>query len=297
VAKKDAGSKQKMNLDNSNNKENNIFKKDYKLMAIDIDGTLLDKNSQITQSTCNALQKIKEKGITITFATGRFYPDAIYFAKLLGFSCPMILLHGALIQSQDGKILKKHELPAYTVPVLVDIARKEKIPYQIFHEDWLVMEKKTKWNDVYLSFSEIKPVIVPDISEYLKNQENPFTFIFLGAQQKMVRLKKIIEEKLNDSIAIACAHPNLLEIIAPNVSKGIALKELAAMKNIPLSQTIAIGDSYNDIEMLKVAGLGVAMGNAPQEVKDVADYITKDNDNDGIAYFVSQYLARHTDES
>ncbi len=275
-------------------KSSDIFHKNYKLMAIDIDGTLLDNNSKIRKETCDALQKMKEHGITVTFATGRFYSDACYFARVLSFSCPMILLHGALIQSQEGKILKKHELPPQTVPVLVDIARKEKIPFQIFHEDWLIMEKKTKWNDVYLSFSEIKPVIVPDISEYLKKQKSPFTFIFLGAQQKMVRLKKIIEEKLNDSIAIACAHPNLLEIIAPNVSKGIALMELAAMKNIPLSQTIAIGDSYNDMEMLKAAGLGVAMGNAPQEVKDIADYITKDNDNDGIAYFVSQYLARHT---
>lgn len=280
--------------DNSKNKENYIFKKDYKLMAIDIDGTLLDKNSQITQSTCDALQKIKEKGITITFATGRFYPDAIYFAKLLGFSCPMILLHGALIQSQDGKVIRKQGLPPESIPILIEIAKKEKVPFQIFHENFLVIEKKSKWNDVYLSFSEIKPVIVPDINQYLKNHKSPFSFIYLGTEQRMAKLKKVVEDRLNNTIAIASAHPNLLEIIAPDVSKGRALKELAAMKNIPLSQTIAIGDSYNDMEVLKAAGLGVAMGNAPQEVKDIADYITKDNDNDGIAYFVSQYLARHT---
>jgi hypothetical protein len=263
-------------------------------MAIDIDGTLLDKNSQITQSTCDALQKIKEKGITITFATGRFYPDAIYFAKLLGFSCPMILLHGALIQSQDGKVIRKQGLPPESIPILIEIAKKEKVPFQIFHENFLVIEKKSKWNDVYLSFSEIKPVIVPDINQYLKNHKSPFSFIYLGTEQRMAKLKKVVEDRLNNTIAIASAHPNLLEIIAPDVSKGRALKELAAMKNIPLSQTIAIGDSYNDMEVLKAAGLGVAMGNAPQEVKDIADYITKDNDNDGIAYFVSQYLARHT---
>lgn len=283
-----------MSKDNSKNKENYIFNKDYKLMAIDIDGTLLDKNSQITQSTCDALQKIKEKGITITFATGRFYPDAIYFAKLLGFSCPMILLHGALIQSQDGKVIRKQGLPPESIPILIEIAKKEKVPFQIFHENFLVIEKKSKWNDVYLSFSEIKPVIVPDINQYLKNHKSPFSFIYLGTEQRMAKLKKVVEDRLNNTIAIASAHPNLLEIIAPDVSKGRALKELAAMKNIPLSQTIAIGDSYNDMEVLKAAGLGVAMGNAPQEVKDIADYITKDNDNDGIAYFVSQYLARHT---
>lgn len=287
------GAKMLLN-ENKEQKNSDIFRKNYQLMAIDIDGTLLDNQSKIRKATCDALQRMKEHGITVTFATGRFYPDAFYFARMLGFSCPMILLHGALIQSQDGKILKKHELPPDSVPALIDIAKKEKIPYQIFHEDWLVMEKKTKWNDIYLSFSEIKPVIVPDINEYLKNQKSPFSFIFLGNQQRLARLKRIIEEKLGDSIAIACAHPNLLEIIAPNVSKGTALQELAAMKNILLSQTIAIGDSYNDIQMLKIAGLGVAMGNAPQEVKAVADYITKDNDNDGIAYFVSKYLAHNS---
>ena len=271
-----------------------MFNKNYRLMAIDIDGTLLDNNSRIRKSTHDALQKIIEYGITVTFATGRFYPDAFYFAKTIGFSCPMILLHGALIQSQDGKIIRKHELPARIVPILVDIAKKEKVPFQIFHEDWLVMEEKTKWNDIYLSYSEVKPVIIPDINQYLENQKNPFCFIYLGNPQEMAKLKGIIEERLNGSITIACAHPNLLEIIAPNVSKGTALKELSAMKNIPLSQTIAIGDNYNDIEMLKMAGLGVAMGNAPQEVKDVADYVTKDNEQDGIAYFVSKYLARQS---
>lgn len=274
------------------NKNTDIFNKDYKLMAIDIDGTLLDKNSQIRQSTCDALQKIKNHGITVTFATGRFYPDVIYFAKMLKFSCPMILLHGALIQSQDGKIIKKQELPPKSVPVLINIAKKEKVPFQIFHENRLVMDNKTKWNDIYLNYSEIEPLIVADISQYLKNQKSPFSFIFLENEQRLDKLNKLLEDRFNDSIAIAKAHPNLLEVIAPDISKGRALKELAEMKNIPISQTIAIGDSYNDIEMLETAGLGVAMGNAPQEVKDVADYITKDNDNDGIAYFVSQFLAK-----
>lgn len=275
------------------NKNPNILSKEYQLLAIDIDGTLLNDSNQMSQKTHDALQTMKEYGITITLATGRFYPDAFYFAKLLGFSCPMILLHGALIQSQEGKIIKKQELLPETIPVLIDIAKKEKVPFQIFHEDYLVMEEKTKWNDIYLSFSEIKPVIVPDIREYIKKQKSPFAFIFLGTPQKMGRLKKIVEEKMNDSIAIACAHPNLLEIIAADASKGNALKQLAAMKNIPLSQTIAIGDSYNDIEMIKTAGLGVAMGNAPKEVKDAADCITKDNNHDGIAYFISQFLACH----
>ena len=275
------------------NKNSNILRRKYQLLAIDIDGTLLNDSSQMSQKTHNALQAMKEHGISITLATGRFYPDASYFAKLLGFSCPMILLHGALIQSQEGEIIEKQELPPKSVPILIELAKKEKVPFQIFHEDFLVMEEKTKWNDIYLSFSEIKPVIVPDIREYLEKQKSPFAFIFLGTPQKMARLKKIVEEKLNASIAIACAHPNLLEIIAPDASKGNALKQLAAMKNIPISQTIAIGDSYNDIEMIKTAGLGVAMGNAPKEVKDIADCITKDNNQDGIAYFVSQFLACH----
>lgn len=280
--------------ENKEIKKIDIFKKKYKLMAIDIDGTLLDNDSKLRKTTHDALQKIKDHGIILTFATGRFYPDASYFARLLDFSSPMILLHGALIQSQDGKIIKKHQLSPLIIPVLVDIARKEKISFQLFHKDWLVMENKTKWNDIYLRYSELKSLIVPDVNHYLKNQDSPLSFIYLGKKEEMERLQKIITERLQDSITIACAHPNLLEVVAPGISKGIALKELAAMSKIPLSQTIAIGDNYNDVEMLKMAGLGVAMGNAPQEVKDAADYITKDNENDGIAYFVSKYLALNT---
>lgn len=265
----------------------------YKLLAIDIDGTLLDDNNQITPETLNALQQVQEQGLTITLATGRLYLDSFYFAKKLNLSIPMILLHGALIQSYEGKVLVKKDLPHRIVSKLVKIAREKDVSFQVFRTDCLVMEKRTNWNDLYLKYSPNNPEInyVPDI---LQDSKNPLTqFAFLGEKSEISQLKEMIEKQLGNDVSVACVHPNLLEIVAPGVSKGNALKELAVMIDIPLSQTIAIGDNYNDIEMLKTAGLGVAMDNAPQEVKEAADFITKDNNHNGIAYFLSQLFDLH----
>ena len=269
------------------------FNTHYRLLAIDIDGTLVNDNNQVTSKTIEAIRQAQREGIRITLATGRFYPDAHYFARRIVCKCPMILIHGAVIQSFDGSIISQQILPAESIPILVELAQKEEMPYQIFQDNRFIMAKKSKWNDIYLNYSEIEPLIVPDIVQYFKKHRDIFAFTFLGTPEKLDSLSKKVKEKLNGKISIANAHPNLLEVVAPGVNKGRALNELASKLDIPMSQVIAIGDSYNDIEMIKTAGLGVAMGNAPQEVKEVASFITKDNNHDGIAHLVSHLLSHH----
>lgn len=265
----------------------------YQLLVTDIDGSLLDDRNQITPETLEALTGLQGKGFIITLATGRLYHDAFYFAKKLGLCSPMILLHGALIQSYEGNIISEKNIPPGVVSKLVSIARENNVSFQAFRTDCLILEKRTDWNDLYLKYSPSKPEIicVSDLVHYGKNRI--IQFAFLGEESKIRELKELVEKQLGDRVFIACSHPNLLEIVAPGVNKGNALKKLAEIMNIPLLHTIAIGDNYNDREMIQTAGFGVAMGNAPQEVKDVADFITRDNNHDGIAYFVSQFLSRY----
>ena len=269
--------------------------REYQLLVTDIDGTLLDDNNQVTPKTLEAFQQIKRQDIKIALATGRFFPDAHHFAKRIAFHCPMILIHGAVIQAFEGSIINQQILPIESIPVLLELAQKEEIPYQIFQNDRFIMPRKTKWNDIYLNYSEIEPLIMPDIVQYLKRHQDIFAFTFLGAPERLGSMRKKIEEKLNGSVSIASAHPNVLEVLAPGVNKGKAIKELASYLDIPLSKVIAIGDNYNDIEMIKMAGLGIAMGNAPQKVKDAATYITMDNNHDGIAHFISTLLSHQSD--
>lgn len=269
--------------------------REYQLLVTDIDGTLLNDDNQVTPKTLEAFQQIKIQGIKIALATGRFFPDAHYFAKRIACHCPMILIHGAVIQSFEGSIISQQILPIESIPVLVELAQKEEISYQIFQDDRFIMPRKNKWNDVYLNSSGIEPLIIPDIVQYLKLHQDVFAFTFLGTPERLDSMRKKIEEKFNGSISIANAHPNVLEVMAPGVNKGEAIKKLASYLDIPLSKVIAIGDNYNDIEMIKMAGLGVAMGNAPQEVKDVATYITTDNNHDGIARFISTLLSHQPD--
>ncbi|MFW6148796.1 MAG: HAD family hydrolase, partial [Atribacterota bacterium] len=111
------------------------FGKQYKLLVIDIDGTLLNDQNQITQKTIDTLQQVKHLGLTIILATGRIYSDAFYFAKYLNLFSPMILLHGALIQAYNGKILKEESLSVDIVAKLIKIAREKKASFQAFQTD------------------------------------------------------------------------------------------------------------------------------------------------------------------
>lgn len=269
---------------------NGLQSRSYRLLVLDIDGTLLDDRNQITKHTLQALQDLQEKGFSITLATGRLYRDAFYFARRLALSSPLILLHGAFIQSYEGEIMVERDLPPGIVSKLVNIARENRVSFQALCSDRLILEQRTKWNDLYLKYSPNKPeiVCVPDLARHRDDKIAQFSF--LGEGSKMLQMKELLAKQLGDTVSIACSHPNLLEVVAPGVSKGSALKELSGMMNIPLSQTIAIGDNYNDRELLQTAGLGVAMGNAPREIKEIADYITKDNNHDGIAYFAAQFM-------
>jgi len=265
--------------------------KDYRLLVLDIDGTLLDDNNIITQNTYKSLKLLKEKDILITFATGRLYNDAACFARKLDTYSPMIVLHGAQIKSCDGVTLKEVFLEPDVVVNLIDIAREKNLAFQAFQNDCLLIEKRKKWHNLYIKYSYQKPEIihVNDMNSVLKNKITQFSF--LGEKSDLIRLKKLIKNQMESKISIACSHDNLLEIVGPDVNKGNALIELADILNTPVSQVITIGDSYNDIEMIKIAGLGVAMGNAPSKVKDAADFVTKDNNHEGISYFISKFIS------
>ncbi len=264
----------------------------YQLLVLDIDGTLLDDNNQISTRTLEALKVLRKCGIIITLATGRLYHDACHLYRQLELSSPMILLHGALIQSCEGKIISEKSLSSDTVAELAKIARRKHVSFQAFTTDCLILEKKTHWNDLYLTYSPGKPEIICVSDMGQAGGDKIIQFAFLGEEAELLQIRELVDKQLKNSISVACSHPNLLEIVAPGVNKGNALKELASLLNITLSQIIAIGDNYNDKEMIQTAGLGVAMGNAPQEVKDVADVITEDNNHDGIACFVDRLFKR-----
>ncbi|NMA55725.1 MAG: HAD family phosphatase [Firmicutes bacterium] len=258
----------------------------YRLLVLDLDGTVLDQNSRLTARTEAALNKAQTLGLKITFATGRLFSDALPYAKRLGLTLPLILNHGAILQTMSGKILARHQIESYSAQALIAIADQTGTACQLYKAGQLYLQHLAPWNQEYLRYSTVTPHIVPDLAAIAAQE--PEQIDFLGEPKELNQIKALIESNLGSRVTITSSYRHLLEVLAAGVSKGAALQHLAAQLNIPLEATIAVGDGYNDIGLIRTAGLGVAMGNAPEAVRRQADYITAPNSKDGLALFLDR---------
>ena len=264
----------------------------YRLLVLDLDGTLLDHKSELSPNTEAAVKKARAQGLKVTFATGRLFGDAIPYAQHLGLTLPLILNHGALIQTLAGEVLASWQIGSNSAQTLISIARRTGCPCQLYSNGQLYLEKLAYWNQEYLKYSFTSPVIVPDLAATAA--QGPEQIDFLGEPEELGRVKRIIEQELGAAVQPTSSYRHLLEILPPGVSKGTAVEYLAAYLQIPLSATVAVGDGYNDLEMILAAGLGVAMGNAPEEVQRQADHVTAPNSQDGLVLFLDWLLADDT---
>lgn len=261
----------------------------YRLLVLDLDGTLLDHKSQLSPVTEAAVKKAMAQGLKVTFATGRLFGDALPYAKRLGLTLPLILNHGALLQTLAGEVLANWQIDSISAQALVAIARQTGCACQLYSKGQLYLEKLAPWNKEYLKYSFTSPKLIPDLTAVAAH--GPEQIDFLGEPEELKQVRQIIEKELGAAIQPTSSYHHLLEILPPKVSKGRALEYLSNYLQIPLSHTVAVGDGYNDLEMILAAGLGVAMGNAPQEVRHQADYVTTPNNKNGLAQFLDQLLS------
>lgn len=260
----------------------------YRLLVLDLDGTLLDHNSQLSPKTEAAVKKVMAQGLKVTFATGRVFGDAIPYAERLGLTLPLILNHGALLQTLAGEVLASWQIDSTSAQALVAIARETGCACQLYSKGQLYLEKLAPWNKEYLKYSFASPIIVSDLVSTAA--QGPEQIDFLGEPEELKQVRQIIEKELGTAVQPTSSYRYLLEILPPGVSKGTALEFLANYLQIPLSQTVAVGDGYNDLEMILTAGLGVAMGNAPEKVQRQADYVIAPNHEDGLAQFLDKFI-------
>jgi hypothetical protein len=254
-----------------------------------LDGTLLTDQDELTVETETAVKAAQSSGLTVTLATGRLLVDTLPYARRLGITVPLILHHGALLMATDGTTLEHHQIAGTTAQELVKIARELDLSCQAYTAGQLVVEKVTDWTRIYLRYSKAKPVVVPDLATYAAGGISQFDF--LGQPEHLRRAAEQVCKRLGTAVRTTSSHPNLLEVLAAGVSKGRALEHLAQRLGIPIAATVAVGDGLNDLEMLQVAGLGVAMANAPEAVRASARYITASNNENGVAKIIAKLLA------
>lgn len=257
----------------------------YKLIAMDMDGTLLNSNEEITKNTQKALEKAADMGCYITLSTGRSLPAIARFLKRLPLNAPLILYNGAMVAKKTGEILFHQTLSkAEASAVLSSPYAPENIV--LWQNNALFLSKQTAETTRYERSSGLKGQVSRDSSIF----SNITKILWIDEPDALNKRKTCLSVSLPSTISYCNSKPNYLEFFSSLVSKGTALKFLCNYLDVAPEETIAFGDSENDIPLLTAAGLSIAMGNATPETKACADYVTDTNDEDGIATALNQFL-------
>lgn len=259
------------------------------MIAIDLDGTLLTDELMISPDTVKAIQKAVELGTIVTIATGRMFPSAKVFAQQLGINVPLITYQGAVIKDVDEREVIYERLVSPDVSQkLVEIARKDKIHLQVYQDDILYGESE---NDKLISYAEEVKVPYTIEPDFIKLAEKGFTkALFIGEPEVLDVLQDELVELFGKRAHIAKSKENYLEVTNPEANKGSALLYLAEKLGIDRSEIIGIGDNHNDKELIMTAGLGVVMGNGVKELKDISDYITLTNNDEGVLHAIEKFV-------
>lgn len=267
---------------------------DYKMIAIDLDDSLLDNDLMISPKNKEALYRAIEQGVIITIATGRMYISALVYAKQLGLDVPLITYQGGLVKSAlSGQVLYNKSVPIDISQKIIGMARSKDAHLQIYIEDDYYFEKNNSYSEGYGKNVGVMGKEVGPLDVFLTLEPNKL--IIIQEPEKILELKDLFDETFGEEIEINISKPQYLEFTHKDASKGKALQHLAMSKGIDRENIMAIGDSYNDISMMRFAGLGVAMDNAPDDVKKWADYITGANYEDGVAQAINKFVLERGD--
>ena len=239
-----------------------------RLLALDLDGTLLTEDKKIPESTKYYVRKAVDAGICVIFATGRGYPTAAPYWEALGLTTPMVLANGADIRTSPDRSWQRHYIPGHEIRKLHALANRYDAWFWGYNTESLV--NRNGWTEDMFEHDWFKFGIRHDDPGILKTMWDTI--------------------KQWGTLEVTQSAPVNMEISAKGVSKESGVREICRLLGIRMEEVAAVGDSRNDIGLLKAAGLGVAMGNAAEEVKQIADLTTASNEEEGVAKLIQQLL-------
>jgi Cof subfamily protein (haloacid dehalogenase superfamily) len=261
-----------------------------KLVAFDLDGTLIGRDVTLTAKVIEAVGRMHEAGIAGCIVTGRMYRASIPFARKLGFDTPLICYQGAaIIDPSSDEILQHFSVPNDVVRELIANAESEGMHLQLYRNDEYFCEERNRFSELYASLAGTQPVVLPSLREAFAFSESTKAVIVADAPDAE-RYAKQLKEKLGARAYVTRSLPEFVEVLNPVVDKGEALRFVATRLGVTMEETVAIGDSWNDAPMLEAAGFGIAMGSAPAELRDVAKAVVADVAHDGVAEAIDRYV-------
>lgn len=262
----------------------------YRLIAMDLDDTLLTDDLTVTEATRQAMTEAIARGAHLTIATGRMFDSAQKIARQIGLNVPIITYQGSLIKNLlDEEILYERSVPVDAAKQIYDYCLQHGLHLQSYISDKLYIPEENDKIRAYAKQSNIPYTIESDFSRIINNDKQT-KLLIIDEPARLDALFPELHELLGSQVHMTKSKPNYLEFTHPEGTKGQALRFLADHYGIPMEETIAMGDAMNDHSMVLAAGLGVAMANAVPALKEIADYITLSNNDDGVKHVLDKFV-------
>ena len=266
---------------------------DIKMLVLDIDGTLTNSQKEITPETKKAIIAIQERGHKVMLASGRPTPGMRryeqelelekYGGYLLSFN------GGRIINCRTGEIVYQRVFPSVLVPKMYKFAQKNHCGLVTYFGDKIISAFQP---DEYVSIESringMKVQMVPNFIDFVDFEVNKL--LMTAEDAKAERFESILNEEFGDIISVYRSEPFFIELMPKGVDKASSIDRMLDTVGLTRENIICCGDGYNDVTMIEYAGVGVAMANAQEKVKEKADYITKSNDEDGIVQVIDEFI-------
>ncbi|MBI4289653.1 MAG: HAD family phosphatase [Chloroflexi bacterium] len=261
----------------------------YKLIAFDMDGTLLDKEGNVPPATVDAVHRAMDRGIQVTLATGRMFRSAARCAQQLGIHIPVISYQGSLVADPwNGSVLLHTPMSIPVAREAIAVALEAAAHLNLYIDDELYVTELTDGLKRYADRNFAQPHVVSDLASCM--DKDPTKLMVWGDAQVIDKAHTLLTDRIGPRCLITRSYKTLCEVGHADTGKANALKFLCGMLGVQQSETVAVGDGPNDEDMLEWAGLGVVMDTAPDDVKTKADWVVTRSPQDGLAELIDRLM-------
>jgi Cof subfamily protein (haloacid dehalogenase superfamily) len=263
------------------------------MLALDLDDTLLRSDLSISYRTRNAIKRAESQGVVVVLASGRVPAAMDRFARLLGMHKRpgyLICNNGTIVQeSHTGKTMYEIKIKSDAALSAYDLAVAEGFPVQIYEDDIMYVSRANEFADYDQKITGLRQVVVENFRAMVAG--GCYKLLIPGDPMLLNPLESIIRTYLGGDITLFTSKPYFLEILPAQTDKGVALAKVAELSGVNQAAVLAIGDSMNDEAMIRWDGMGVAMMNGDDRIKNIASLVTtKSNDDDGVAEVIEKYI-------
>ncbi|NLK67668.1 MAG: HAD family phosphatase [Clostridiaceae bacterium] len=261
----------------------------YKLLSVDIDGTLINNKKEVTPKTKERIHKAIEKGVVFTISSGRPVQGVQLITDQLELDVPVITYNGAMVITGESRnIIYSCNMKKEDALQIESLGKQRDTLIAIWSDNKLYVNHMNELAIKYSTISGTEPVLYTEIEQLIEKGINKI--LWYDDVERIEEYERELKTILSPTVNFHTSQPFFLEFVDINASKAIALEKLGSHYGICKEEMIAIGDGYNDLSMIEYAGLGVAMENAPQEIKQAADFVTLSNEDDGVAYVIDKFI-------